>query len=64
MTAIAAAQHTGAVVVAELRAEDALHEFLEVWIELGWGVWNIVGPFGSLLGYVGGLAQGLGAVGV
>jgi len=38
MTASAAAQHTAAVVVAELRAEYVLRKFLDAWIELGWGV--------------------------
>jgi len=41
MTAIAAPRHTVAVVVAELRAEDVLREFLEGWIELGWRVWSV-----------------------
>ncbi|KAI0291837.1 putative methyltransferase-domain-containing protein [Russula brevipes] len=41
MTAIAAPRHTVAVVVAELRAEDVLREFLEGWIELGWCVWSV-----------------------
>ncbi|KAF8473694.1 putative methyltransferase-domain-containing protein [Russula ochroleuca] len=41
MTALAAPQHTVALVVAELRAEDVLRDFLEGWIELGWRVWSI-----------------------
>ena len=35
MTALAAPRHTIAFVVAELRAEDMLRDFLEGWIELG-----------------------------
>ncbi|KAH9989562.1 putative methyltransferase-domain-containing protein [Russula vinacea] len=41
MTALAAPRHTVALVVAELRAEDVLRDFLEGWIELGWRVWSI-----------------------
>jgi hypothetical protein len=41
MTALAAPRHTVALVVAELRAEDVLREFLEVWIALGWNVWSV-----------------------
>lgn len=41
MTALAAPRHTLALVVAELRAEDVLREFLESWIELGWRVWSV-----------------------
>ncbi|KAF8261720.1 hypothetical protein EI94DRAFT_1745345 [Lactarius quietus] len=33
--------HTAAVVVAELRAEDVLREFLQEWIALGWSVWSV-----------------------
>ena len=29
------------VVVAELRAEDVLREFLQGWIALGWRVWSV-----------------------
>jgi len=41
LTALATPQHTVAVVVAELRAEDALREFLQEWIALGWCVWSV-----------------------
>ena len=41
MTALAAPRHTIALVVAELRAEDVLRDFLEGWIELGWRVWSV-----------------------
>jgi protein N-lysine methyltransferase METTL21D len=41
MTALAVPRHTVALVVAELRAEDVLREFLEEWIGLGWRVWSI-----------------------
>jgi len=41
MTALAAPRHTLALVVAELRAEDVLREFLEGWIVLGWRVWSV-----------------------
>lgn len=41
MTALAAPQHTVALVVAELRAVDVLREFLEGWIGLGWRVWSV-----------------------
>ncbi|KAI9449212.1 putative methyltransferase-domain-containing protein [Lactarius psammicola] len=41
LTALATPQHTAAVVVAELRAEDVLREFLEGWIALGWRVWSV-----------------------
>jgi hypothetical protein len=41
MTALAAPRHTTAIVVAELRAEDVLREFLEGWIALGWSVWSV-----------------------
>ena len=41
LTALAVPQHTTAVVVAELRAEDALREFLREWIALGWRVWSV-----------------------
>lgn len=47
MTAINEPGHTLALVVAELRAEDALRDFLEGWIGLGWHVWSIAE---SLLG--------------
>ena len=29
------------LVVAELRAEDVLREFLHGWIELGWSIWSV-----------------------
>jgi hypothetical protein len=41
LTALATPQHTAAVVVAELRAEDVLREFLQEWIALGWRVWSV-----------------------
>jgi hypothetical protein len=41
LTALATPQHTVAVVVAELRAEDVLREFLQGWIALGWRVWSV-----------------------
>jgi len=41
LTALARPQHTAAVVVAELRAEDVLREFLQEWIALGWSVWSV-----------------------
>ena len=41
MTASAVPRHTLALVVAELRTEDVLRDFLEGWIELGWRVWSI-----------------------
>jgi len=41
LTALATPQHTAAVVVAELRAEDVLREFLQGWIALGWRVWSV-----------------------
>jgi hypothetical protein len=41
MTAFAAPRQTVALVVAELRAEDVLREFLEGWIALGWSVWSV-----------------------
>jgi protein N-lysine methyltransferase METTL21D len=47
MTALTAPGHTLALVVAELRAEDALRNFLEGWIGLGWHVWSVAE---SLLG--------------
>ena len=47
MTSLTAPGHTLALVVAELRAEDALRDFLEGWIELGWHVWSVAE---SLLG--------------
>jgi protein N-lysine methyltransferase METTL21D len=45
MTALAVPRHTVALVVAELRAEDVLREFLEGWIGLGWRVWSIADGF-------------------
>ncbi|KAF8491621.1 putative methyltransferase-domain-containing protein, partial [Russula emetica] len=47
MTALAAPGHTLALVVAELRAEDALRDFMEGWIGLGWHMWSVAE---SLLG--------------
>jgi protein N-lysine methyltransferase METTL21D len=43
VTALAAPtlRHTVALVVAELRGEDALRDFLEGWIGLGWRVWSV-----------------------
>ncbi|KAH8981740.1 putative methyltransferase-domain-containing protein [Lactarius akahatsu] len=41
LTALATPQHTAAVVVVELRAEDVLREFLQEWIALGWRVWSV-----------------------
>lgn len=41
LTALATPLHTAAVVVAELRAEDVLREFLQGWMELGWRVWSV-----------------------
>jgi hypothetical protein len=41
MTTLAAPRHTVALVVAELRAEDVLRDFLEGWIMLGWSVWSV-----------------------
>jgi protein N-lysine methyltransferase METTL21D len=41
LTALATPQHTVAVVVVELRAEDVLREFLQEWIALGWCVWSV-----------------------
>jgi protein N-lysine methyltransferase METTL21D len=41
MSALARPWHTVALVVAELRAEDVLCEFLERWIVLGWRVWSV-----------------------
>jgi hypothetical protein len=41
LTALAMPQHTAAVVVAELRAEDVLREFLQEWIALGWRVCSV-----------------------
>jgi protein N-lysine methyltransferase METTL21D len=41
MTTLAAPRHTVALVVAELRAEDVLREFLEGWIMHGWTVWSV-----------------------
>ncbi|KAI0306141.1 hypothetical protein B0F90DRAFT_1814934 [Multifurca ochricompacta] len=41
MTALAVPRHTVALVVAELRAEDVLREFLEEWIASGWSVWSV-----------------------
>ena len=35
------AGRTLALVVVELRAEDALRVFLEGWIGLGWRVWSV-----------------------
>jgi protein N-lysine methyltransferase METTL21D len=39
--ALALPRHTVALVVAELRAEDVLREFLEGWIVLGWRIWSV-----------------------
>ena len=47
MTSLTVPGHTLALVVAELRAEDALRDFLEGWIRLGWHVWSVAE---SLLG--------------
>ena len=41
LTALATPLHTAAIVVAELRAEDVLREFLQGWIALGWSVWSV-----------------------
>ena len=41
LTSLATPQHTAVVVVAELRAEDVLREFLEGWIAMGWQVWSV-----------------------
>jgi len=41
MTALARPRHTVALVVAELRAENVLREFMEEWIGLGWSVWSV-----------------------
>jgi hypothetical protein len=41
LTALATPQHTVAVVVVELRAEDVLREFLQGWTALGWRVWSV-----------------------
>jgi hypothetical protein len=41
MTALAVPRRTLALVVAELRAEDVLRDFLESWIELGWRMWSV-----------------------
>ena len=41
LTALAMPQRTAAIVVAELRAEDVLREFLREWIALGWRVWSV-----------------------
>ena len=41
MTALATPGHTLALVMAELRAEDALRDFLDGWIALGWHVWSV-----------------------
>jgi hypothetical protein len=41
MTALTAPRRTVALVVAELRAEDALRDFLDGWIGLGWHVWSV-----------------------
>ena len=41
MTALAAPRRTVALVVAELRAEDVLREFLQGWIALGWSIWSV-----------------------
>ncbi len=41
LTALATPRHTVAVVVAELRAEDVLREFLQEWVALGWRVWSV-----------------------
>jgi len=45
MTALAAPRHTVALVLAELRAEDVLRDFLDGWIELGWRVWSVAEVF-------------------
>jgi len=41
MTTLAQPRHTVALVVAELRAEDVLRQFLEEWIGLAWRVWSV-----------------------
>ena len=50
LTALATPQHTIAVVVAELRAEDVLREFLQGWIALGWRVWSAADLLGARWG--------------
>ena len=41
LTSLATPWHTAVVVVAELRAEDVLREFLKGWIALGCRMWSI-----------------------
>ena len=41
LTALAAPRRTVALVVAELRAEDVLREFLQGWLALGWSMWSV-----------------------
>ncbi len=56
MTALTVPRHTLALVVVELRPEDALHDPLEGWTGLGWRVRRLLRAFWVLVGVCGSLS--------